>query len=65
MILLLVKNNPETMEIIIDKKYQYKDGRIVKIVQYSEKRERLEVIIGKYNPFWININDLISKNDKK
>ena len=49
------------MEIIIGEEYQYKDGRNVKIVQYSEKRERLEVIIGKYNPFWININDLISK----
>jgi len=61
MILLLVKNKPEIMEIIIGEEYQYKDGRNVKIVQYSEKRERLEVIIGKYNPFWININDLISK----
>lgn len=36
----------------------YKDGRIVKIIQIDLKRNTCEVIIGKWNPFWVSIFDL-------
>ncbi len=39
--------------------YKYKrDGRIVKVVQVIEKTNRVEVIIGCWNPFWLNFNNL-------
>lgn len=37
---------------------RYKDGRIVKIIQIDAKRNTCEVIIGKWNPFWVIISDL-------
>ena len=39
--------------------YKYKrDGRIVKITQIIYKTKRVEVIIGDWNPFWLNFDDL-------
>ena len=46
------------MEIIVGELYVYKDGRTVKVVQKIEKTKRVEVIIGDWNPFWINFEEL-------
>lgn len=47
------------MEIKINCRYQYKNRAVV-VVQYSEKRGRVEVINfgDKYNPYWINSDEL-------
>lgn len=46
------------MEIIVGNSYRHKDGRIVKVVQKNDKTRRVEVIIGEWNPFWVNYEDL-------
>ncbi len=38
--------------------YNYKDGRKVKVIQVIIKTRRAEVIIGEWNPFWVNFTDL-------
>ncbi len=34
------------------------DGRVVRVTIVQLKTERVEVIIGDWNPFWINFSDL-------
>ena len=46
------------MDIIVGKTYKYKDGRMVKVVQKNDKTQRADVIIGEWNPFWVNYADL-------
>lgn len=46
------------VKLIIGCKYLYIDGREVSVVQIDSRRGMVEVIIGKYNPFWVYINDL-------
>jgi len=48
------------MEIpIVGKQYIYKkDGRIITATIVQEKYLRVEVIIGKWNPFFVNFSDL-------
>ncbi len=36
----------------------YKDGRVLEISQYDDKRQRVELIEGKYNPFWANCSEV-------
>ena len=46
------------MEISIGSTYKLSDGRSVKVIQKNDKTNRAEVIIGKYNPFWVNYSNL-------
>ncbi len=50
---------------IVGKEYIFKrDGRIVRATIVQLKERRVEVIIGEWNPFWINFSDLKEiKND--
>ena len=57
------------MEFKVGETYRYKrDGRVVIIIQISEKRKRIEVSdlddskdnvhLKRWNPFWLNFEDL-------
>lgn len=44
--------------LVVGNYYYYKDGREVKVIQLVDKLKRAEVIIGEWNPFWVNYSDL-------
>ena len=54
-----METNDEEFVPIIGCKYQYKrDGRLVSVIQLDRKVGRVEVIIGLWNPFWVNFSEL-------
>lgn len=49
-----------TQDVILKRNQivNYKDSRVLKVVQIDEKRKRIELIEGEWNPFWCNYSDV-------